>query len=161
MRPGTEDTIRHAWALLLGEEGSPLEGLMAGGDRLVRVQESAETVSFVRLFGQGILSGPPWALDRAADVPDDQLALLPVLMSLTSDHGARPLGAAELSYTDELVEHADLPTTQDEAAVATLEAACSDEDVAEVELGRMSHRWVLLDRPVGDADGEAQGEPLA
>ena len=25
----------------------------------------------------------------------------------------------------------------------------------------MSHRWVLLDRPVGDADGEAQGEPLA
>lgn len=156
MRPETEQTIREAWAQLLGEEGTPLEGMVGGGDRLVRVRESADTVSFVRLFGQGVLSGPSWALERAVGRSDDELALLPVLMGLAADHGARPLGAAELSYTDAPVEHADLPTTQDGAAVAALEAACSPEDVAEVDLGRMTHRWVILDR--AGEDGGASGD---
>lgn len=150
MDPTTQQTIRQAWAQLLTVDGRPLDGLADGGPRIVRPQEGADTVSFVRIFGQGILSGPQWALDRAADLPDAELALLPVLMSLTADHGARPLGAAELSYTDAPVEHADLPTTREEAAVTALEAACSDADVDEVGLGSMPHRWVLLDGPDGD-----------
>lgn len=166
VKGSTQQTIRRAWAQLLGvaELGTgPAEAAESGADsavptsgtfpRLVREVAEAETVSFVRVFGQGILSGPRWALDRASTVPDDQLALLPVLMSLAADHGARPLGSAELSYTDDRVEHADLPISQDGAAVAALEAACSDEDVEEVGLSSMPHRWILLDAP--------DGEPLA
>ncbi|WP_161958485.1 GNAT family N-acetyltransferase [Ornithinimicrobium cavernae] len=140
MGPGTEQIIRRAWADLLGvaELGS--------GSRVLRVNEQADTVSFVQILGQGILSGPRWALDRAADLRDEELALLPVLMGLASDHHARPLGAAELSYTDTPVEHADLSTTQDAAAVAALEHACSPEDVEEVGLAGMPHRWVILER---------------
>lgn len=158
MRPGTEETIRQAWAQILGLES------LGTGARMLRVDPAAETVTFVRICGRSVLSGPQWAIDRAKNLRDDELALLPVLMRLASDHGARPLGAAELSYIDTRVEHADLPTTQDEAAVATLEAACSHEDVDEVGLRSMPHRWVLLDRPasaVAEA-GEAEAPvPLA
>lgn len=141
MGPDTEQAIRQAWAELLDVEG------LDGGDRILRLTPDAETVSFVRVLGQGVFSGPAWALQRATNLSDDELSLLPVLMRLASDHGARPLGAAELSYTDARVEHADLPTTQDEAAVVALEDACSPADVDEVGLGSMPHRWVLLDRP--------------
>lgn len=160
MRGSTQQTIRSAWARLLGLPD------LGSGPRTLRLAPEADTVSFVRIFGQGVLSGPQWALDRAADVPDEELALLPVLMSLTNDHGARPLGAAELSYTDEPVEHADLPITREPAAVDALERACSEADQAEVGLSGMPHRWVLLDRPdsavaeSGEAPAEAP-EPLA
>lgn len=156
MRPDTEQTIRQAWAELLDIDA------LSGGDRILRPNPAAETVSFVRVLGQGVLSGPPWALERATNLRDDELALLPVLMRLASDHGARPLGAAELSYIDTPVEHADLPISRDEAAVDQLEEACSPADVDEVGLGGMPHRWVLLDRPVGDrpADEDSEQEPL-
>lgn len=140
MGPDTEQTIRQAWSELLDVEG------LNGGDRILRLTPEATTVSFVRVLGQGVFSGPQWALQRATNLSDDELSLLPVLMRLASDHGARPLGAAELSYTDARVEHADLPTTQDEAAVEALEDACSPADVDEVGLGGMPNRWVLLDR---------------
>lgn len=152
MDPGTEQRIKDAWAALLG-----LPGL--GEGRVLREHEAAETVSFVRVCGHSILSGPRWALDRARALSDDELAELPDLLRLTFDHGARPLGAAELSYADTPVEHADLPASQDPAHVAALEAACSPEDVAEVGLGSMPHRWVLLGAPEPDAAERAQ--PLA
>ncbi|WP_114905746.1 GNAT family N-acetyltransferase [Ornithinimicrobium murale] len=151
MRPETEQTIRQAWADLLDVER------LDGGDRVLHHNPAAETVSFVRILGQGVLSGPSWALERASHLRDDELALLPVLMRLASDHGARPLGAAELSYTDLRVEHADLPTTQDEDAVATLEEACSPADVDEVGLGGMPHRWVILDRSRSAGTGSGAG----
>lgn len=134
---GTERRIKDAWADLLG-----LPDL--GSGRVLREKDTAETVSFVRVLGHSILSGPRWALDRAAGLTDDELASLPELLRLAFDHGARPLGAAELSYTDTRVEHADLSTSQDPAHVTALEAACSPEDVAEVGLSSMPHRWVLL-----------------
>ena len=150
MRPSTEQTIKAAWAQLLGVSE------LGSAERMVLVRDQAETVSFVRIFGQGVLTGPQWALDRARNLRDDELALLPVLMRLASDHGARPLGAAELSYTDERVEHADLPVTESSAAVVALEAACSPEDVDEVGLGSMSHHWVLLDGHQSASDGSAE-----
>ncbi|GAA1135364.1 hypothetical protein GCM10009583_01360 [Ornithinicoccus hortensis] len=155
MRPVTEQTIRRAWAELLGVDE------LGSGPRVLRWDDTAETVTFVRVFGRGVLTGPQWALDRARNLSDDELSRLAVLLRLASDHGARPLGAAELSYTDTRVEHADLTTTQDEAAVAALEAACPDEDVDEVGLGGMPHRWVLLDGAGGDVAGEDGPAPLA
>lgn len=123
----------------------------------MRLVPEAETLSFVQVFGQGILSGPAWALKRAGNLRDDELRLLPVLMRLASDHGARPLGAAELSYTDTRVEHADLVMTQDEDAVEALEEACSPADVDEVGLSSMPHRWVLLDGSRGTGAGAGAG----
>lgn len=124
------------------------------GERILRASDGA--LSFVRVLGRGVLSGPQWALERAADLHDDELTLLPVLMSLAADHHPRALGAAELSYTDSPVELADLPISQQEAHVTALEAACSPEDVEEVGLGELPHRWVVLDGPADapvDPDG--------
>lgn len=163
MGPDTKQTIRQAWAELLDVQelaGGGLDGGgLAGGDRILREVPEADTVSFVRVLGQGVLSGPAWALQRATNLRDDELSLLPVLMRLASDHGARPLGAAELSYTDARVEHADLPLTQDEAAVVGLEEACSPDDVDEVGLGSMPHRWVLLEGPDRAVAESSNDEP--
>ena len=155
MQAGTEQTIRKAWSRLLGVAE------LDGGARVLRVDESAGTLTFVRILGQAVLNGPSWALERAGNLVDEELARLPVLMRLATDHGARPLGAAELSYTDARVEHADLVTTRDEAALAALEDACSPEDVDEVGLGGMPHRWVLLDGAGGAVAGEDGPAPLA
>lgn len=141
MRQETEETIRRAWTELLGTEA-----LTAGGSRIHHVDDSAATVSFVRILGQGVLTGPRWAVERATNLRDEELARLPVLLRLAADHGARPLGAAELSYIDTRVDHAELPTTQEDAAVEALEAVCSDEDTDEVGLSGMPHHWVILDR---------------
>lgn len=149
MRGSTEQSIRAAWARLLELDEEDLQGPDTGS-RTLREVPAADSISFVRIFDRSVLSGPRWALDRAGEFRDGELALLPVLMGLASDHGARPLGAAELSYTDARVEHADLPVTQDEQAVVALEAACSDEDVEEVGLSGMPHRWVLLEAPGAD-----------
>lgn len=150
MRPETEQTIRQAWAELLEIDAARL----GSGQRILRRDDTAETVTFVQVLGQGILKGPQWALDRARNLRDEELARLPVLLRLASDHGARPLGSAELSYADARVEHADLVTTGDDAAVAALEAACTPEDVDEVGLSGMPNRWVLLDG-AGTDDAEA------
>lgn len=165
MRAGTEQTIREAWTRLLDVEalGSP--------ERILRVDDTADTITFVRILGQGVLKGPRWALDRAGNLRDEELARLSLLMRLGSDHGARPLGVAELSYAESRVEHAELVSTQDEASVSALEAACTPEDVDEVGLGQMPHRWVVL-APAGSNDGSlgsaghdhddsAEGVPLA
>lgn len=151
VKAGTEETIRAAWAELLGLDG------WGSGERIVRESDTG-TVSFVRVLGQGFLSGPAWALDSAAGLGDDELTLLPVLMGLAAGHNPRPLGAAELSYADAPVEVADLPVSRDDAHVAALESACSAEDTAEVGLGEMPHRWVVLDSPADAPDGAV---PLA
>ncbi|MGO1973904.1 MAG: GNAT family N-acetyltransferase [Propionibacteriaceae bacterium] len=149
MDENTEAIIRLAWARLLHLEDA---ALMDRGDavpaRTVRVDPDAETVSFVRVFEHGVLTGPQWAVGRAADLSADELASHRSLLQLTADHGSRLLGEATLAYADAYVQHPDLDAavvTDDVAAVTDLEAACPPDDVSEVDLAEMAQRWVLLD----------------
>jgi GNAT superfamily N-acetyltransferase len=145
VRTATELTVARAWTKLLHLPDGALADVTPG--RITRVDPKARKVSFVRLLGHGILVGPQWAVDRAAERSDDELAELRVLQDLTADHGSRPLGAATLSYTDVPIEGPpEAVTVEDADAVAALEDLCPPEDVEEVGLGSMPTRWVLLDR---------------
>lgn len=143
MRTATELTVARAWTQLLRLEDGALADLTPG--RITRADPKARAVSFVRLLSHGVIVGPQWALDRAADHSDEELADLQFLQELTADHGSRPLGAATLSYTDIALDG--LPavvTAHGDDAVAALERLCSPEDIEEVGLAGMPTRWVLL-----------------
>ncbi|USQ77497.1 GNAT family N-acetyltransferase [Ornithinimicrobium cryptoxanthini] len=143
MRTATELTVARAWTQLLKLEDGALADLTPG--RITRRDPKARAVTFVRLLSHGVIVGPQWAIDRAADRSDDELAELQVLQELTADHDSRPLGAATLSFTDVSIDG--LPeavTADDDATVATLEGRCPPEDVEEVGLAGMPTRWVVL-----------------
>lgn len=152
MRTATELTVARAWTQLLKLEDGALADLTPG--RITRPDPKARSVTFVRLLSHGVIVGPQWAIDRAADRSDDELAEVQVLQELTADHGSRPLGAATLSFTDVSIDG--LPeavTAADDATVATLEDLCPPEDVEEVGLAGMPDRWVVL-----GSSPEAPGE---
>lgn len=149
MDENTEAIIRLAWARLLQlDDAALMNRAEVAPARTVRVDPEANTVSFVRVFEHGVLTGPQWAVDRAADLDDTALASHRSLLQLTADHGSRLLGEATLAYADAYVEHPDLEAavvTEDAAAVTDLEAACPPDDVSEVGLAELEHQWVLLD----------------
>lgn len=152
MRTATELTVARAWTQLLKLEDGALADVTPG--RISRPDPRATTVSFVRLLSHGVIVGPQWAIDRAAERSDDELADLQVLQELTADHDSRPLGAATLSFADVRIDGLpDAVTSDDDAAVATLEGLCPPEDVEEVGLAGMPSRWVLL-----GSSPEAAGE---
>lgn len=149
MDENTEAIIRLAWARLLHlDDAALMDRGAAVPARTVRVDPEADTVSFVRIFEHGVLTGPQWAVDRTVDLPADELASHRSLLQLTADHGSRLLGEATLAYADEYVEHPDLEAavvTEDAAAVTDLASSCPPDDVAEVDLAEMAQHWVLLD----------------
>lgn len=154
MRTATELTVARAWTQLLKLEDGALADLTPG--RISRPDPKAKAVTFVRLLSHGVIVGPQWAIDRAADRSDHELAKLHVLQELTADHISRPLGAAMLSFTD--VPIAGLPTAPtaaDDATVATLEGLCLPDEVEEAGLARMPQRWVVLGSSPTSQNGKA------
>ncbi|MDN5724328.1 MAG: GNAT family N-acetyltransferase [Propionibacteriales bacterium] len=138
------------------------------GPETARIEDpnDGESLSHVRLFGQGVLSGPAWALDAARPYDDD--ALTPHrLLTLAAGHGPRLLGEAALAYTDRYIEHPDLAgarVTDDPAAVTDLMARCPADDIGESGVEEMTDRWVLLDAadlPVALAGYQMWGDIIA
>jgi len=152
----TAAIVRLAWARMLG---LPDEALADGnGARIVR--PGGRTLTFVRIFGQGALCGPDAAIEALAEYPDEELTSTRILLDACPGRGARAVGAATLAYLDSyvtgpLVE--DLTLSADSTAAAQLERRCPPDDVAEVGLSELEHRFVLAaedGRPLAGAGFE-------
>lgn len=141
----TEAIICLAWARVLGLVDDAL--VRATERRLEHVKNDADSISFVRLFGRSVLVGPQWAIDGAQKYADEELTATRTLMGIGREHRPRVIGVATLAFTDAYVTDSALEralVTDDPDAVQHLEKLCPPDDVAEVGLGEMSARFVLL-----------------
>lgn len=145
LEPGSVDIIQLAWARRLGLDDGDFAA--AAGVRITRADETARTVQFVRLFGNSALVGPQWALDAAAGLPDEELAQHVTLLTISRDHGGHGHGAAALFFADDLPLRqppAELTVSHGHSEAIELEAACPPDDVNEVGLSGLEHRFTIL-----------------
>ncbi|CAI3802241.1 GNAT family N-acetyltransferase [Pseudarthrobacter sp. MM222] len=145
LEPGSADIIQLAWARHLGFNDADFAA--SAGERLTRADESRRTVDFVRLFGSSALVGPQWALDAAAGLPDEELAQHITLLTITRSHGGHGLGAAALFFADDLPlqqPSEELTVSHGNPEAIELEAACPPDDVNEVGLSDLEHRFTIL-----------------
>jgi GNAT acetyltransferase len=145
--PGTTAIVQLAWSRRLGLPDGALAAAAGAGARLLRTDEEAAKLSFVRLFGTSVLAGPSWALEAAGDLTDEELAEHRTLLNLCRGHGGRGLGAAALYFTDDFLDV--VPSTStvvsfDSKHSLQLEELCPPDDVAEVGLSVLGRQFVLL-----------------
>ncbi|MFI2564754.1 GNAT family N-acetyltransferase [Paenarthrobacter sp. NPDC018779] len=116
-------------------------------DRITLADESARSVQFLRLFGVSALVGPQWALDSAADIPDAELAQHVTLLTLTRTHGGHGLGSSALFFADDLPLNQpseDLTVSRGNPEAIALESLCPPDDVNEVGLQSLEHRFTIM-----------------
>lgn len=145
LEPGSADIVQLAWARHLGFDDADFAA--AAGERLTRADESRRTVDFVRLFGNSALVGPQWALDAAVGLPDEELAQHVTLLTITRSHGGHGLGAAALFFADDLPlqqPSQQLTVSHGKSEALELESACPPDDVNEVGLSDLEHRFTIL-----------------
>jgi GNAT superfamily N-acetyltransferase len=145
LEPGSADIIQLAWARHLGFDDADFAA--SAGERLTRADESRRTVDFVRLFGSSALVGPQWALDAAVGLPDEELAQHVTLLTITRSHGGHGLGAAAHFFADDLPlqqPSEELTVSHGNPEAIELEAACPPDDVNEVGLSDLEHRFTIL-----------------
>jgi GNAT superfamily N-acetyltransferase len=152
LEPGSADIIALAWARHLGFDDGDFAA--AAGERLTRADDSRRSVDFIRLFGTSALVGPQWVLDAAAGIPDEELAQHVTLLTLTRPHGGHGLGAAALFFADELplLQPAEqLTVSHGNPEAVELEGRCPPDDVHEVRLSELPHRFTILRDDVGQS----------
>lgn len=150
--PGSAAIIQLAWARHLGLDDGAFSAALTSGERVVRADESAKTVEFVRLFGSSALIGPQWVIDAAAGIPDDEMAQHVTLLTLTRSHGGHGLGAAALFFADDLPlrqPSEELTVSHGNPEAIELEGLCPPDDVNEVGLSELENRYTI----VHDVDG--------
>lgn len=144
---GSAEIIQLAWARHLGLADHTFAEALRSGERIIRVDDSASSVQFIRLFGASALVGPAWAVEAAAGIADEDLAQHVTLMTLAREHGGHGLGATALFFADDLplqqpsgkltVSHADRDAIE-------LESRCPPDDVNEVNLAEMTHHYTVI-----------------
>src|SRR6476661_286700 len=145
--PGSAAIIQLAWARRLGLDDDAFGDALASGERIVRADESARTVDFVRLFGSSALVGPRSVIDAAADIPDEEMAQHVTLLKLTREQGGHGLGAAALFFADDLPlqqPSEELTVSHGNPEAIELEALCPPDDVNEVGLADLEHRFTIM-----------------
>lgn len=145
LAPGSAEIIQLAWARRLGLDDGAFAA--AAGRRLTRADEAARSLQFVRLFGSSALVGPQWAIDGAAGYSDEELAQHVTLMTITRGHGGHGLGAAALFFADELPlqqPSEELTVSHGNPEAIELEALCPPDDVNEVGLADLEHRFTIM-----------------
>jgi hypothetical protein len=145
LEPGSAEIVQLAWARRLGFDDGAFAA--AAGERLTRADEAARWVQFVRLFGNSALVGPQWALDAAADIPDAELAQHVTLLKITRGHGGHGLGAAALFFADDLPllqPSEELTVSHGNPEAVELETFCPPDDVNEVGLSDLEHRFTIM-----------------
>ncbi|MBT2249655.1 GNAT family N-acetyltransferase [Arthrobacter sp. BHU FT2] len=156
--PGSAAIVQLAWARRLGLDDDAFGTALASGERIVRADESARTVEFVRLFGSSVLVGPQEIIDAAADIPDADMAQHVTLLTLTREHGGHGLGAAALFFADDLPLQQpaeEMTVSHGNAEAIELEGRCPPDDVNEVGLSDLENRFTI----VHEVDGRRM--PLA
>ena len=149
---GSAAIIQLAWARRLGLDDHAFGDALATGDRVVRADESARTVEFVRLFGSSALVGPQWLIDDAAAVPDADLAQHVTLLTLTRSHGGHGLGAAALFFADDLPLKqvaGEMTVSHGSPEAIELESRCPPDDVNEVGLSDLENRYTIIHEVAG------------
>jgi GNAT superfamily N-acetyltransferase len=158
LEPTSAAIIQLAWARRLGvgdhsfAEASARVAAAAAdpGDpayRISKADESARSVVFLRLFGVSALVGPQWALDAAADIPDVDLAQHVTLLTLTRSHGGHGLGSSALFFADDLPlkqPGEDVTVSRGNPEAIGLEQLCPPDDVNEVGLQTLEHRFTIM-----------------
>ncbi|MDR7157448.1 GNAT family N-acetyltransferase [Arthrobacter sp. BE255] len=145
--PGSAAIIQLAWARRLGLDDDAFAAALASGERIVRADDSAKTVEFVRLFGSSALVGPQWVIDAAAAIPDEEMAQHVTLLTLTRAHGGHGLGAAALFFADDLPlkqPSDDLTVSHGNPEAIELEGLCPPDDVNEVGLSDLENRYTIV-----------------
>ncbi len=145
LEPGSAEIVQLAWARRLGFDDGAFAA--AAGVRLTRADESARAVQFVRLFGNSALVGPQWALDAAVGLADEELAQHVTLLTITRGHGGHGLGAAALFFADDLPlqqPSEELTVSHGNPEAIELETFCPPDDVNEVALAELEHRFTVL-----------------
>ncbi|WP_426987275.1 GNAT family N-acetyltransferase [Pseudarthrobacter sp. Y6] len=145
--PGSATIIQLAWARHLGLDDGAFAASLSSGERMVRADDAAETVEFVRLFGSSALVGPQWVIDAAAGIPDGEMAQHVTLLTLTRAHGGHGLGAAALFFADDLPLRQppeELTVSHGNPEAIELEGLCPPDDVNEVHLSELENRYTIL-----------------
>ena len=145
--PGSAAIIQLAWARHLGLDDGAFAASLSSGERMVRADDAAETVEFVRLFGSSALVGPQWVIDAAAGIPDEEMAQHVTLLTLTRAHGGHGLGAAALFFADDLPlrqPSEELTVSHGNPEAIELEGLCPPDDVNEVHLSELENRYTIL-----------------
>jgi GNAT superfamily N-acetyltransferase len=145
--PGSAAIIQLAWARHLGLDDGAFAAALTSGERVVRADEAAKTVEFVRLFGSSALVGPQWVIDAAAGIPDDEMAQHVTLLTLTRSHGGHGLGAAALFFADDLPlrqPSEELTVSHGNPEAIELEGLCPPDDVNEVGLSDLENRYTIV-----------------
>ena len=137
----------------------PDDSLLAGADG-TRINHATNdpSLTFLRLWDKSVLTGPAELLAAAESLDDDELSDQATLLRLTRDAGGRSLGTAALYYADDLELHqpdhkVHVSTSGSDAAA--LEARCPPDDVNDVGLARLAHKFTIM------SSGESGSEPLA
>lgn len=145
--PGSAAIIQLAWARRLGLADDAFSTALASGERIVRADESARTVEFVRLFGSSALIGPQWVIDAAGRIPDEEMAQHVTLLTLTRSHGGHGLGAAALFFADDLPlqqPSEEMTVSHGNPEAIELEGRCPPDDVNEVALSDLENRYTIV-----------------
>ncbi|MFF1883277.1 GNAT family N-acetyltransferase [Pseudarthrobacter sp. NPDC058196] len=145
--PGSAAIIQLAWARRLGLDDDAFGTALATAERIVRADESARTVEFVRLFGSSVLVGPQSVIDAAAGIPDEEMAQHVTLLTLTRDQGGHGLGAAALFFADDLPLQqpaGELTVSHGNPEAIELEGRCPPDDVNEVGLSDLENRYTIV-----------------
>ncbi|UZX04177.1 GNAT family N-acetyltransferase [Arthrobacter sp. CDRTa11] len=145
--PGTAAIIQLAWARRLGLADDAFAESLRSGERIVRVDDAARTVEFVRLFGSSALVGPEWIVDAAAGIPDEEMAHHVTLLTLTRTHGGHGLGSAALFFADDLPlrqPSEELTVSHGNPEAIELEGLCPPDDVNEVGLSDLENRYTII-----------------
>lgn len=145
LEPGSAEIVQLAWDRRLGFDDGAFAG--AAGRRLTRADDAARSLQFVRLFGSSALVGPQWALNAAGGYTDEELAQHVTLLTITRGHGGHGLGAAALFFADDLPlqqPSEELTVSRGNPDAIELEALCPPDDVNEVGLADLEHRFTIM-----------------
>ncbi|UPO75845.1 GNAT family N-acetyltransferase [Arthrobacter sp. Helios] len=153
----TISIIQLAWSRRLGLDDDALAAADSD-ERIYDVHEEASEVSFVRLFGREVFSGPAWAAAQVRSKSAAELSSGAALMRLSADHGGRGTGTEHLFYADFYPEvpASELAIAEDRRYAETLERLCPPDDVLEAKLSAREALFLLMD----DANPEVPA-PLA
>lgn len=119
-------------------------------ERIESVTGFSGGVSVVSLFGQLVVRGPAWFVERSRDIADAELINESTLLELTRDHQGRAIGQALLSFADhprQLPGDQPLALGTDQGLAVRLESVCPPDDVAEVGLSTMDQVLVVDGEP--------------